>query len=237
MRFKGKTVVVTGGSAGIGREVSVRFLTEGARVVVIDIVPPDFEAEFHNADVREEEAISKALTSLQGIDVLVNNAGIYRQSAVENTQGEELDLVVDTNLKGPYIVTKHALPLLKITKGTIINVSSALGIQAEPESPAYCATKAALIMLTKCLALQYPAYGIRVNAVLPGPIDTKMLRDAFPNEKSLQDYTSLNPMRKIGTTRDVANVILFLASDDARYVNGACYPVDGGEAAASAFAR
>ena len=131
------------------------------------------------------------------------------------------------------MMCKHLLPILRKSKGNIINIASSIGIAPEPESPAYCATKAAVIMLTKCMAQQYAKEGIRVNAILPGPIDTPLLRSAFNSEHEIKEYAKANPMKRIGKPEDVANVAAFLASDEASYVTGGLYSVDGGESTSS----
>lgn len=191
MRLKNKVALITGGSKGIGNAIAQRFIKEGAKVIVFDIERPDYEAEFYQVDISKEKQIEKAFRQIKHLDVLVNNAGIYFQAVVEKTTREQLDKLVDINLKGTYLMCKHAIPLIRKSKGNIINISSGLGIVPEPESPAYCSTKAALIMLTKCMAQKYASDGVRINAVLPGPIDTPLLRNAFPSQKELDEYAKL----------------------------------------------
>jgi len=228
MRLKGKTALITGGTKGIGKAIALKFIEEGAEVIVFDLKIPDYKCQFFRVDVSDERKIKRAFSRIKKIDILVNNAGIYFQADVTNTNKKDLDKLIDTDLKGPYLMCKFAIPLLAKTKGNIINIASGLGIHAEPESPAYCASKAGLIMLTKCLALRY-AKNIRVNAILPGPIDTPLLRECFSSQKDLEEYAKLNPMGRIGLPIDVANIALFLASNEANYVTGGLYSVDGGE--------
>jgi len=237
MRLARKTALITGGSKGIGKAIAQRFTKEGAKVIVFDIEKPDYEVRFHLVDISKEDQIEKAFRQIKQLDILVNNAGIYFQASVEKTAKEQLDKVIDINLKGTYLMCKHALPLIRKSKGNIINISSGLGVVPEPESPAYCSTKAAIIMLTKCMAQEYASKGIRVNAILPGPIDTLMLRNAFPSQKELDEYAKLNPMKRIGKPEEVANVALFLASDEASYVTGGLYSVDGGESTSSVYSK
>ena len=237
MSFKDKTVVVTGGASGIGKAIAQRFLKEKAKVVVFDLVTPGFDVKFFKIDVRKESDVMRGFTFLERLDVLVNNAGVYKPTLIEKISRQQLDETIDTNFKGLVLVSKHALSLLKKSKGNIINISSGLGIVPEPESPVYCATKAAIIMLTKAMAQQYAKDGIRVNTVLPGPIDTPLLRNAFASEKELNNYARLNPMRRIGKPEEVANVVKFLASDEASYVTGALYSVDGGESSSSLYTK
>ncbi|MBI2675794.1 MAG: SDR family oxidoreductase [Candidatus Aenigmarchaeota archaeon] len=230
MRLDKKTALVTGGSSGIGKAVAQRFIREGANVIVFDIKRPDYAVEFYQVDVTKEDQIQKAFSGIRQLDVLVNNAGIYFQASVEKTTKEELDQMTDINWKGVYLMSKHALPLLKRSRGNIINISSGLGLVPEPQSSLYCSTKAAVIMLTKCMALENASIGVRVNAILPGPIDTPLLRNTH-TQKEMEEIAAGNPMRRIGKPEEVAAVASFLASDEAGYVTGGLYSVDGGETA------
>ena len=237
MRLKNKVAIITGGSKGIGKAIALRFIEEGAKVIVFGIEKPGYKVEFYNVDVSSEEQIKKAVSKIVKAAILVNNAGIYFHGLVENTKKEDLDKIIDVNLKGTYLMCKHVLPLLKKSKGNIINISSSIGIVPEPESPAYCSTKAAIIMLTKCMAQEYAKLGLRVNAIMPGPIDTPLLRSIFSSEKELKEYANTNPMKRIGKPEEVANVALFLASDEASYVTGGLYSVDGGESTSSVHSK
>ena len=160
MRLVKKTALITGGSKGIGKAIAQRFLEEGAKVIIFDVEKPDYEVEFYKVDISKEEEIESALQQIEKLDILVNNAGIYFQASVEKTAKKQLDQVIDVNLKGTFLMCKHGLPLIKKSKGNIINISSGLGIVPEPESPAYCSTKAAIIMLTKCMAQKYASESV-----------------------------------------------------------------------------
>ena len=229
MKLDKKVALVTGGSNGIGKAIAQRFLNEGAKVIIFDIVKPDYDADFYEVDISNEEEIKKAFQGIKHLDIVVNNAGIYFQASVEETSEEQLDKIFGVNFKGAYLISKYALPLVKESKGNIINISSVVGIIPDPTSPAYCSTKAALIMLTKCMARKYGVEGIRVNAILPGPIDTPLLRRVLTSEELIQKYAALNPMGRIGKPEEVANMAAFLASDEASYVTGGIYLVDGGQ--------
>ncbi|MBS3169565.1 SDR family oxidoreductase [Candidatus Woesearchaeota archaeon] len=237
MRLAKKTALVTGGSKGIGEAITKRFLKEGARVIVFDIEKPTFDVEFFKVDISDENQIKEALKKIDKIDVLVNNAGIYFLESVETTSKEQLDTIFDINIKGTYLMCKHFIPLVLKSKGNIINIASALGIVPELSSPAYCSTKAAVIMLTKCLAQEYASKGIRVNSILPGPIDTPLLRNSFKTKEDKKISESKIPMRRIGKPEEVANVAVFLASDEASYVTGGMYSVDGGESTSSVYSK
>lgn len=229
MELSDKVAIVTGGSQGIGEAISKTFLENGAAVIVFDVKKPGYGVGYRKVDVRVAKDIEDAFRGIPKLDILVNNAGIYFQATVEQTSVYDLDNIITTNLRGPFLMCKYALPLLRESKGTIINMSSGLGMTPEPESAAYGLTKAGILKLTRDLALLVGREGIRVNAILPGPIDTPLLRAAFPTEEALNQYASLNPMRRIGTPQDVANAALFLASPKAGFVNGAFYAVGGGE--------
>lgn len=237
MKLAKKTVLVTGGAKGIGKAIAQRFAKEGATVIVFDTEKPDYKVNFHQVDISKDDQIKKAFLQIKKLDILVNNAGIYFQTNIENTSKEQLDKITDINFKGTFLISKYALPLIKKNKGNIINISSGIGVAPEPESPAYSSTKAAIIMLTKCMAQEYASEGIRINAILPGPIDTPLLRNAFSSQKELDDYRKLNPMRRIGKPEDVANVAVFLASNEASYVTGGMYSVDGGESTSSLYSK
>lgn len=223
-----KQIVVTGGSSGIGKAAAQHFIEQGHNVIIFDTAEPDFDVVYHQVDVRHEEQIAAAFSAIKSLDVAVNSAGVYRIATAAAMPVEDLNTVIDTNLKGTFLMSKHALPLLEKTSGVLINIASSLGVVPEADSPAYCASKAGVIMLTKCLALAH-AGKVRVNAVLPGPIDTPMLQAAFTSKEEMAEYAKTVPMQRIGTPQDVANVIDFLVSDKAAYVTGATYTVDGGE--------
>ena len=237
MKLDKKVALITGGSNGIGKAIVQRFLNDGAKVVIFDIEKSDYEVDFYEVDIGNEEQIKKAFEKIKHLDIVVNNAGIYFQASVEKTSKEQLDKIIDVNFKGAYLISKYALPLIRKSKGNIINISSAFGIVSEPGSPAYCSTKAAIIMLTKCMAQEYAAEGVRVNVILPGPIDTPLLRRFLPSEEAIRKYAELNPMKRIGKPQDVANVAAFLASDEANYVTGGIYSVDGGESSSSRYSK
>ncbi len=248
MKLKNKIAIITGGASGIGKATAMLFAKEGAKVVIADIdekngknaakeiISAGGDATFVKCDVTKSEDVKKTITETVKksgtIDILFNNAGIYQEDRYIHELTEKLwDKTIDTNLKSVFLCSKYAISIMKRNKkGTIINNSSPLGIVAEPESPAYCASKAAVIHLTKVMALEYAKDNIRVNCVCPGPIDTPLLRKSFRSEKELENYTEEHtPMGRLGKPEEVAAVVLFLASDDALFVTGSVYCVDGGE--------
>ena len=177
--------------------------------------------------MSKEEEIKQAMKNIKKIDILVNNAGIEYAGTIEETKVEEWDTTMNINLRGPYLMCKYALPLLKKSKGNIISIASILGISPYAAVPAYCVSKAALIMLIKCLAQDYETTKVRANAVLPGMTNTDLLSEAM-TKSEIDISTKKVPMGRIGTPKEIANVVAFLASDEASYVNGSTYVVDGG---------
>ena len=227
MKLKNKVALVTGGTSGIGKAIAERFKKEGAKVIVFGIHRHDYKGDFREVDVSREEQIKAEFKKIKKLDILVNNAGIFFMDDMEKVAKDKLDWIVDVNWKGSYLMCKHALPLLKKSKGNIINIASSAGLKPMAMCPSYCSMKAALIMLTKCTALAY-APNVRANVICPGPIDTPLLREAFPTKEAWAGIAGMAPLKKIGDPDDVANVAVFLASKDADDVTGGTYAVDGG---------
>ena len=250
MKLKDKIAIITGGASGIGKAAALLFAKEGAKVVIAgidekkgkaaaeEIISNGSDSIFVKCDVSSSKdvknMVDKAIKSFGTIDILFNNAGIYEDRPVHELPEELWDKTIDTNLKGVFLCSKYAIPIMmRNKKGTIINNSSALGIVAEPESPAYCSSKAAVIHLTKVMALAYARDNIRVNCICPGPIDTPMFRKSFKSPKDSENYIKNHTITgRIGKPEEVAKVVLFLASDDASLITGSAYSVDGGEAIA-----
>ena len=243
-RLEGKTAIVTGGARGIGRAISVKLASEGANVIICDIVIADaaeetvklIEAEgvkgaAFKADVtslEDAENLFKQATELFGkVDILVNNAGVTRDNLLLKIKEEEFDLVISTNLKGTYNMMKAAArPMMKARYGRIVNISSVVGVYGNPGQVNYSASKAGVIGMTKSVAKELGSSGITCNAVAPGFIETdmtKVLPDAVKEEmvKSIA-------LGRAGQPEDVAKVVAFLASDEAEYVTGQVIEVAGG---------
>lgn len=243
-RLEGKTAIVTGGARGIGRAISVKLASEGANVIICDIVIADaaeetvklIEAEgvkgaAFKADVtslEDAENLFKQATELFGkVDILVNNAGVTRDNLLMKMKEEEFDLVISTNLKGTYNMMKAAArPMMKARYGRIVNISSVVGVYGNPGQVNYSASKAGVIGMTKSVAKELGSRGITCNAVAPGYIETdmtKVLPDAVKEEmvKSIA-------LGRAGQPEDVAKVVAFLASDEAEYVTGQVIEVAGG---------
>ena len=232
-----KTVLITGASSGIGLECARQFLNRNWNVISFDLnICPLKDVESYIVDIRHEKDIKSALQEIDEIDVLINNAGVYGLVDINNGTSYDVDKIVDTNIKGTYLVTKNVLNFIRKTKGSIIFVSSGIGVNADPTSPIYCATKAGINMLAKCLALSESKYGVKINTVLPGPIDTPLIRNSFTNNEELEKYLKLNPNKRLGSPVEVANAVLYLSGaldERNNYIVGAFLAVDGGESISS----
>ena len=245
-RLAGKTAFVTGGAGGIGRAICARFAAEGAQVVAADVGawPDTPERVEHRAyDVTDEAAVASAFARLGAewdrLDVLVNAAGIEIEKTIEDTSLDEWNRIFAINVTGMFLTAKHALPLLrKSGAASVINFGSYDGFIADPGLAAYCATKGAVHALTRAMACDHGPEGIRVNAVCPGYVDTPMLQSFFNGAGSggggadietLKDAVrNVHPTRTYGAPEDIANLVLWLASDEARYASGQLWVMDGG---------
>ena len=237
MNIEGKVAIVTGGSNGIGKAIVNKLDELGAKVIIFDIKRPNEKFEYYKVDITKDEEIKKAMENIESVDILVNNAGVYFEKYLEETTDNDIDNMVDINIKGTFKVTRNVIDKLKQQKGCIINIASCLGLVPELTSPLYCTTKAGIIMFTKCLAQEYAELGVRVNCVLPGPILTELLEKSFIKEEAKKKCSNRIPMRRIGNPDEVANVVGFLASDEASYVTGGIYTVDGGVSTSSIYSK
>jgi len=239
----GRVALVTGGRGGAGRAVCERFAAEGAFVFAADlddagtIGSSPAIGEFLRFDVTSEDEVSAGIATIESrharLDIVVNAAGIEIEKTIEDTTLDEWNRIFAVNVTGTYLTSKHALPLLcKSAHAAIINFGSYDGFLADPKLAAYCATKGAVHALTKAMACDYGPEGIRVNAICPGYIDTPMLEQFFPDEVDLSvaraEAERVHPLRTIGTPTDMANLVHWLASDEARYATGQLWVLDGG---------
>lgn len=249
IRLEGKVALITGGNSGIGRATSLLFAQEGARVVVTgrneergrrvveEITRKSGTAIFLPCDVRSADdcgrAVRETVRKFNRLDILFNNAGVnYPHTAVDCTE-EEWDLTVDINLKGSFLMSKYALPvMISQGRGVIINNSSGWGIAGGEKAVAYCASKGGVVLMTKAMAIDHSRQGIRVNCICPGDVDTPMLaEDARLRGLAWKDYLASaadRPIGRIGTPEEIARAVLFLACDDSSFMTGAVLVVDGG---------
>ena len=243
MRLEGKVALISGGARGMGAEEALLFAREGAKVVIGDVLDdgrdiaaqiPGGQAIFVRLDVTKEgdwqRAVSMAEEVYKRLDILVNNAGVSATGTIEDTTVEEWDRVMSVNAKGVFLGTKYAIPAMQRSGGgSIINISSQLGIVAMSESsPQYIASKGAVRLLTKSTALQYAADGIRCNSVHPGPIVTPMTEGRRSDEAVRELMESRIPLGRYGEAIDVAYGVLYLASDEASFMTGSELVIDGG---------
>ncbi len=243
MRLEGKVALISGGARGMGAEEALLFAKEGARVVIGDVLEEgrDIAAEigggqaiFVRLDVTKESDWQRAVTMAEEVykrlDILVNNAGVSAVGGIEDTTVEEWDRVMEVNAKGVFLGTKYAIPAMQRSGGgSIINISSQLGIVAMNESsPQYIASKGAVRLLTKSTALQYAADGIRCNSVHPGPIVTPMTQGRRSDDDVRELMESRIPLGRYGEAIDVAYGVLYLASDEASFMTGSELVIDGG---------
>lgn len=238
--LEGKFALVTGGEGGIGQAICSRFAREGATVVSADLTQratPHQEVRFMEFDVtREQSAVSIFETLSQQcdrLDILVNAAGIEIEKTIEETSLEEWNRIFAINVTGTFLTSKYALPLLRQSNGaSVINFGSYDGFIADPNLAAYCATKGAVHALTRAMACDHGPEGIRVNAICPGYVDTPMLAAFFrshsESEPLKQAARDVHPMRTYGQPEDIANLVNWLASDEARYASGQLWVIDGG---------
>jgi NAD(P)-dependent dehydrogenase (short-subunit alcohol dehydrogenase family) len=245
MRFEAKVVLITGGTRGVGLATARAFAQEGARVALSgrdaargpEAAAMLRDAAFVPGDVRLaadcERVVAQTTERFGRLDVLVNNAGvIFRNRTVDQTTEEEWDTTFATNVKGAYLMSRSALHALRATAGSIVNVASYAGLVGFAGTAAYAASKAALVNLTRTMALDHAAEGIRVNCVCPGSVETDMIHQAwqaFPDPAAARRrWEEKHPLGRIATPEEVARAILFLASGDATFITGVALPVDGG---------
>jgi NAD(P)-dependent dehydrogenase (short-subunit alcohol dehydrogenase family) len=248
MTFQGKTVIVTGATSGIGRAAAEAFGREGASVVLVgrheqtladvsDIVAAaGGQAVTCRVDVTTADApaiiVERTVGAFGGVDTLVNAAGIIAAATLENTSDELWDSMMNINLRAPFRLMRAALPHLVARKGVVVNVSSVNGMRSFPGVLAYCVSKAAVDHLTRCAAIEMAPLGVRVNAVNPGVTVTNLHRRSGMDETQyaafLERSKTTHPLGRPGDPREIAELILYLASDHASWMTGETIPIDGG---------
>lgn len=248
-RVNDRIAIVTGAGSGIGQASAIRLAEEGAQVICADInlraveatanqvTTAGFSAEAYAIDISDSQAcsdlISHAVAKYGSIDILVNNAGVNLPGVFHEVTNETIDRTLNVNVKGAMFLTRAAIPhMLKNSRGSIVNMSSVNGLVSEPYLSVYSASKGAIVMFTRGIALDYAKTGIRCNAICPGWVDTpinhahaKMLGGLDHVYKTIDSF---QPIGRPGTSREIANVVLFLASDESSFMTGSIVSADGG---------
>jgi NAD(P)-dependent dehydrogenase (short-subunit alcohol dehydrogenase family) len=249
MRLENKKAIVTGGAGGIGRATSLAFAAEGAAVAVVDLnqdaaaaVVDEIRAAGGTAlaiaaDVSSEADIERVVATVHsefgGIDVVFNNAGIIRRTTAVETTVEEWDRVFGVNVRAIFLMCKHVVPIMAAGGGgSIVNTGSGWGLKGGGQAISYCASKGAVVNMTRALAIDHGPQGIRVNSVNPGDVNTGMLRSEASQlgqeEKSFLAESADRPLGRMGEPSEIAAAVVWLASDEASYVTGSALVVDGG---------
>lgn len=246
MRLQGRKALITGGASGIGLATARRFVAEGARVALLDRDAEGLAAAARElgdaawtvrADVTSESevgaAVKDAAGALNGIDALVNAAGISLWRGLAEMTFEEWRRILSINLDGPFLVCHAALPALKAARGaTIVNIASGAGLQPRQNFSAYCSSKGGLVLFTKAIAMDLAADNIRVNAVCPGIVMTPLVERNLAlhedRDAAVERYISRNLMRRFGTAEEVADAVVFLSSGESTFITGSALSMDGG---------
>jgi 2-keto-3-deoxy-L-fuconate dehydrogenase len=244
-QLDGRKALVTGGASGIGAATCRALAGAGASVVIVDIDRAAADAlasELPNSsvlifDITDESSVKQGLAPMASLDILVNNAGIGLVGNIEETELADFQRVFRVNVEGTYLVTKYALPLLMASHGSIVNIASVAGLVGIKRRFAYCASKGAVVALTRQLAVDYPT-AIRVNCICPGTVDTPFV-DAYlekyhkhEKEKVRQELNQRQPIGRLGRPEEIANLVLYLSSKEADFISGSVLTIDGGWTAA-----
>ena len=240
MRFAGRTALVTGAAGGIGAVIARMLRAEGARVAVADRDVSAIEAEARLPgdllDPAYADGLPRAATdALGGLDIVINNAGVITRGAVTETSDADWSLSVGVNVEAPFRICRAAIPIMAAAGGgAIVNTASCWGLRPGPSHAVYCMTKAAIASLTQCMGMDHARQGIRINAVCPNEVNTPMLRSGFARrgfdpDKAVAELGRTVPLGRIAEPEDIADVVLFLASEQARYICGSLVEVNGGK--------
>ncbi|MBK8769395.1 MAG: SDR family oxidoreductase [Rhizobiales bacterium] len=240
-RFEGKAALVTGAAGGIGAVIVRQLRAEGARVAVADRDVTGIDAEAHLPGNLLESAYADKLSAaaaekLGRLDIVINNAGVITRGDVTTTSDADWNLSVGVNVEAPFRISRAAIPIMAAQGGgAIVNTSSCWGLRPGPNHAVYCMTKAAIASLTQCMGRDHAHQNIRINAVCPNEVNTPMLRTGFAKrgfnpDTAIAELNKTVPLGRIAEPKDIADVVLFLASDDARYMCGSLVEVNGGKA-------
>ena len=242
MRLKDKTAIITGGGSGIGLATARAFCKEGAKVILFGrrkekLVSAANELGdsvlFVQGDMTKnddlDKLINKTLNNFKGIDILVNSAGLFNGAPLHKISDSQWDEMMDINIRSVFQLTRRVLPtMMAQNSGSIVHISSILGLIAVPEVAAYNVSKGALNQFSRSIAVEYGSYGIRSNSICPGLIETDMTAELMKNASLMQEWSKEYPIGRFGKPEDVASACLFLASDESSFITGTELPVDGG---------
>ncbi len=239
MNFDGKTVIITGGSKGIGKAMAKKFSEYGANVVVADLdeekgkkLASEIDGVFIGCDVSEkeqvDELVDKTVEKFGSLDVIVNNAGIGSMSTIEDMSHEEWKNIISVDLDGVMYGCKAAAPHLKKSEGCILNIASIYGLVGDVGATAYNAAKGGVVNLTRSVADDLAQYNVRVNSICPGFVRTPMTEEALGDDEFKSYVESMTPLGRVAEPEEIAEVAVFISSDKASYVTGVNLPVDGG---------
>ena len=240
MRFNGKKALVTGAAGGIGKSLVRKLRAEGASVAVTDINVSHIEAEAHfpgDLSIAQfcDDLPNKTRDALGSLDILINNAGIIRRGKVTEATDDDFKSTMDVNIEAPFRLCRATIPIMATNGGgSIVNTASCWGLSPGPDHPIYIMSKAALASFTQCLGRDHAHQNIRVNAVCPNEVNTPMIRSGFSirgldPDKAIEELSETVPLGRIAEPDDISDVILFLASDEARYMCGSLVEVNGGK--------
>ena len=245
-RLDGKTALITGGASGIGEAASRAFTLAGAKVIILDLNLKAGEtlatelgngAQAIECDITSEEQVAKAFTQIPHLDLLINNAGIGLVGNIEETDASDFDRVFRINVGGLYKITKAAMPRILASHGSIVNIGSVAGLIGVKRRFAYCASKGAVVAMTRQLAVDYPKQ-LRVNCICPGTVDTPFVEGyiekyhSHEKEKVRAELNQRQPIGRLGKPEEIANMAVYLCSEEAGFVNGSVIAIDGGWTAA-----
>ena len=245
-RLDGKTALITGGASGIGEAASRAFTLAGAKVIILDLnlkagekLAAELGSGAHaiECDITNEEQVARAFAQVPHLDILINNAGIGLVGNIEETEASDFDRVFRINVGGLYKVTKAAMPKLLASHGAIVNIGSVAGLIGVKRRFAYCASKGAVVAMTRQLAVDYPTQ-LRVNCICPGTVDTPFVEGyiekyhSHEKEKVRAELNQRQPIGRLGKPEEIANMAVYLCSEEAGFVNGSVIAIDGGWTAA-----
>ena len=244
-RLDGKTALITGGASGIGEAAARRFAAQGANVIIVDLDEArgaKLSAElpgssYHICDISDEAAVKAVFEKIPALDVLINNAGIGHVGTVEDTEVSDFERLYRVNVLGVFLMTRAAMPLLIAAGGSVVNIASVAGLIGIKKRFAYCTTKGAVVAMTKQIAVEYPTQ-VRVNCIAPGTVDSPFVEGYLEKyhkhekEKVRAEINARQPIGRLGRPEEIANLALYLASNEAGFVTGSVMTIDGGWTAA-----